>query len=114
MKQHNKTGAFVTLTFGFFLSSSAIANSTENQIAPSDFHEPVFPMFLGAALITWGAYDLSSDSSEGRRNVAILWGGALAASAGIILYQSSHDKGAEISILPTKHMEPSVAFDYRF
>ena len=78
-------------------------------------YHPILPVLLGASLITWGVYDLGGDTRESQRNVKILWGGALAASGGIVLYQwgKSKEKNKEITLVPNVN-QPKVAFNYRF
>lgn len=99
-----------------FISISVIAEHKEGD--PKEYarshHHPIFPIVLGAGLITWGAYELGNDADDGQRNVAILWGGGLLASAGIVLYQSRNKETAQISFQPTVNKGHSVAFNYRF
>ncbi len=71
-------------------------------------------MVLGAALITWGAYELGDDTEDSQRNVSILWGSAVVASAGIVLYQEHRERGARLAVQLNPDMEHVLAFDYRF
>lgn len=77
-------------------------------------HHPILPMLMGAALITWGAYELGSDTEEGQRNVKVLWGGAALISTGLVLYQSSSSKGSQVAVHPLQDVGASVAYSYRF
>ncbi len=78
---------YILFLLVFLFSAVTIA---EEERIESEFREPILPIFLGAALITWGVYELGDDVESSQRNVQVLWGGALAASAGIILYQASN------------------------
>lgn len=76
---------------------------------------------IGSGLMTWGAYELGSTPKAGKRNVAILWGGALVSSLGIVLYQSSlenNNKGelsnTSISVMPTQQKGVAIALQYDF
>lgn len=100
----------VSLTF----SSVAHSEQVRDQGAPIAHHHPVFPIVLGAALITWGAYELGDNTEDGQRNVSILWGSALVASAGIVLYQEHRDRGARLAVQLNPDREHMLAFDYGF
>ncbi|WP_139223208.1 hypothetical protein [Microbulbifer thermotolerans] len=86
----------------------------EGETVDVEFREPILPIFVGVALITWGAYELGDDVESSQRNVKLLWGGALVASAGIILYQTSKDKGSQIVAVPISQGGASIAYNYRF
>lgn len=61
------------------LSSSAYAADApeSDEASARRSFEPAWPMVVGAGAISWGAYALGHDKNEGRRNVGILWGGAV-------------------------------------
>jgi len=105
------TRIFFVITF-LIISSSQVRAETESH--EMEFREPIFPIILGAALITWGAYELGGDTDEGQRNVGILWGGALVASAGIVIYQSTQDKDIKLTVQPILQRGASVVYNYRF
>lgn len=82
----------------------------EDKTIDVEFREPVLPIFIGAGLITWGAYKLDDDAESSQRNVKPLWGGALVASAGLILYKTSKDKGSQIVAAPISQGGVSIAY----
>jgi len=96
------------------LSNNIFAMSQKKEADSSNQIYQVIPFILGAALITWGAYELGNTVEESQRNVAILWGSTAIASTGIILYQSSLDKGVALSIKPVQKSLPVIAINYRF
>ena len=91
-----------------------VVTVAEDKTVDVEFKEPILPIFIGAALITWGAYELGDDVESSQRNVKLLWGGALVASAGLILYQTSKDKGSQIVAVPISQGGASIAYNYRF
>jgi hypothetical protein len=93
---------------------NSYAETNENVHYQRESLHPIFPVFLGAGLITWGAYELGSDAEDGRRNISVLWGSTLVASAGIILYQSTKEKGTLLSLNPTKNKTPALVLNYEF
>ena len=101
------------ILFILVLWGPASVVAEEKPIGP-EFREQIFPLFLGAALITWGVYALGDDAESSQRNVQLLWGGALVASAGIVLYQSSKYKDSQIVASPISLGGASITYNYRF
>jgi len=95
-------------------AGNSYSASSENTVHQSKSLHPIFPVFLGAGLITWGAYELGSDAEDGRKNIAILWGSTLVASAGIVLYQSHKEENTTLSLVPTKNKAPALVLNYEF
>ncbi|PKF60196.1 hypothetical protein CW745_16335 [Psychromonas sp. psych-6C06] len=98
------------LLFSFHCSASEIA-----EIEPeSNRSHQIIPMILGAGLITWGAYELGDSAQDGQRNVYALWGTALVASAGIVIYQSVNDEGLQLTLVPSINKDVTLAVNYKF
>ena len=97
-----------------FFSVSAFAEGSTQGHHSQGYHHPILPMLMGAALITWGAYELGSDTEESQRNVNVLWGGAALISTGLVLYQSSNRMGSQVAVRPLQDVGASVAYSYRF
>ncbi|TVL01304.1 hypothetical protein AYI82_21915 [Shewanella algae] len=103
---------YILIISGLFFSASVLA--ADDGTSVPEFREPITPIIIGAALITWGAYELGDDVESSQRNVQLLWGGALVVSAGLVLYQSSNDKGSKILVSPTHQGGASIAYSFRF
>lgn len=102
------------ILFSLSVLFSAKVLAADQEVVEPEFREPITPIIIGVALITWGVYELGDDVKSSQRNVQFLWGGALAVSAGLVLYQSSIDKGSRIVVTPAYQGGASIAYSYRF
>ncbi len=78
-------------------------------------YHPVWPMLLGAAVVTWGAWELGDDADAGRRNITILWGAG--AAAGLVLSRRStkRHKSTQVELNVRASMRaPGIVVRYCF
>ena len=94
------------------LSASGTRKDEESPIAPL---HPIWPTILGATIITKWVYDMGDSTEKSQKNIIYLWGGAMLASLGIVIYQKSVEKENNIRLSLVPHYNSShIVLRYNF
>ena len=106
----------VSILLGVWTVTGSFGAETESKAIPEeDFHEPVWPIILGAGLMTWGVYALGNSPEESQQYVRVYWGAAVVASISIITYQFYKGKNHDATLsLGLNNGNPSVLLAYDF